>query len=94
MTVKEIITNYLKENGYDGLYDYMCGCTINGLGDCDNYCLSCVPAYLYELDRSLGVKCDGCQHQCSVETYGTVLARSNKIDCLALKRAPIGEINE
>jgi len=45
MTVKEIIYNFLKENNFDGLCNYDCGCDIDDLCACDNYNLSCEPAY-------------------------------------------------
>lgn len=34
MTCKEIITEYLKENGYDGLYDDHCCCELDDLMPC------------------------------------------------------------
>lgn len=36
MTVKEIVTKYLKENGYDGLYSDDCGCGIDDLMPCSD----------------------------------------------------------
>ena len=39
MTVKEIITKYLNDNGYDGLYneDEYCACAIDDLCDCPSF---------------------------------------------------------
>lgn len=34
MTVKEIVIEYLKENGYDGLCNNSCGCGIDDLFPC------------------------------------------------------------
>lgn len=49
--VKEILTAYLRANGYDGLcYDANgdeCGCGVNDLCPCCNP-LPCVPAYRVE----------------------------------------------
>ncbi|WP_461247687.1 hypothetical protein [Treponema sp. R6D11] len=54
MTVKEIITDYLKQNGYDGLHSHCrdnnlggCGCPIkgNGLFLCGETFENCEPAY-------------------------------------------------
>jgi len=45
MNVKEIIIEYLKDNGYDGLYCDDCGCIIDDLIPCDNDCSHCVPGY-------------------------------------------------
>ena len=54
MTVREILIDYLKANGYDGLCTDDCGCGIEGLGPCcDDYQLRCKPAYKWE--------CDGCK---------------------------------
>ncbi|MGA1846871.1 hypothetical protein [Deferribacter abyssi] len=38
MTVKDIVIKYLKENGYDGLFDEVleCGCRIGDLMPCYN----------------------------------------------------------
>jgi hypothetical protein len=37
MTVKEIVIDYLKSNGYDGLYSNDCGCVIDDLCPCSGY---------------------------------------------------------
>lgn len=42
MNVKEIIEKYLKENGYDGLYeDDYCGCGLENLAPCDSPGIHC-----------------------------------------------------
>ena len=47
ITVIEIISDYLKNNGYDGLYNEHdeCGCGINDLAPCCDNPLECEPAY-------------------------------------------------
>ena len=47
MNVKEIVQKYLQENGYDGLCDewHECGCQINDLMPCGEYCGDCIPGY-------------------------------------------------
>ena len=50
MNVKEIVAEYLKANGYDGLhvedhYD-VCGCRLDDLIPCDNCSGKCVAGYL------------------------------------------------
>ncbi len=43
MTIKEIVDQYLKANGYDGLVDFMGGCSCNlddGLMPCDLDCIA------------------------------------------------------
>ena len=48
MTIKEIIIDYLKKNGFDGLCSEGCACGFE-TGDlfyvCKNSPLSCTPAY-------------------------------------------------
>ena len=48
MTVKDIIKEYLINNGYDGLFssDTECACTIKDLNACDERCDDCEPGYL------------------------------------------------
>ena len=46
MKVKKIIINYLKKNGYEGLYDSNnCGCDIKDLADCEENFSGCSPGY-------------------------------------------------
>lgn len=45
MTVKEIVIEYLKANGFDGLCTENCGCGIDDLICCDGPCYLCEPAY-------------------------------------------------
>ncbi len=57
MTVKEIVIEYLKANGYDGLCREECGCGLNDLCPCDdNPYFDCEPAYHHEAtaDREEG----------------------------------------
>lgn len=57
MNVKEIITHYLLDRGYDGLCTDECGCGIDDLMPCDDSS-KCVPAFRW----TCGVcnKNDGC----------------------------------
>ena len=45
MTVKDILTDYLKKNGFDGLANTDCGCKVDDLASCCHDCLDCEPAY-------------------------------------------------
>lgn len=46
MTCKEIIKKYLTENNFNGLvHRGECGCEIDDISPCDEYCLMCEPAY-------------------------------------------------
>jgi len=44
VTVKEIVKQYLIDNGFDGLYSYDCGCKVGDLMPCDGVGISCGPA--------------------------------------------------
>ncbi len=49
MNIKEIVEKYLKDNGYDGLWnqDDECGCTFDDLFECAGNCdpNNCEPGY-------------------------------------------------
>lgn len=45
MTVFDIVVDYLKRHGYDGLCNEECGCPLEMLGPCDGIQESCQPAY-------------------------------------------------
>lgn len=48
MTVVEIIEEYLRGHGYDGLYadDAECGCRLGDLAPCESYVLTCMAGVL------------------------------------------------
>lgn len=51
MTVREIVEKYLRENGFDGLFDENdCACDIGGLFPCDEYFGECEPGYKTRCD--------------------------------------------
>lgn len=47
MNIKEIVEDYLKKNGFDGLYDAdeNCGCFIGELFTCGQPQEKCIPGY-------------------------------------------------
>jgi len=47
LDVKDIVLEYLKENGYDGLYnsDEECGCMADDLFLCEGCPAACLPGY-------------------------------------------------
>ncbi|NQU42715.1 hypothetical protein HQ520_05485 [bacterium] len=45
LTVLEIVSNYLSEHGYDGLYGDECGCDLSTLMDCSGPPRLCCPGY-------------------------------------------------
>jgi len=47
-TVKEIVSDWLKKNGYDGLYnDEECGCPLKNFMPCCGAVENCVAAYMH-----------------------------------------------
>ena len=63
MNVRQIISDYLKANGYDGLYNSIgCGCGINDMIPCQDCCIdNCEPAYHHE--------CKDCQDKDNCDMY-------------------------
>lgn len=65
MTVREIIADWLKSHGYDGLYwdsdsDEGCGCAIDDLAPCDNINLErCHAGYKCKVKDEDGNLVDG-----------------------------------
>lgn len=57
--VYEILIDYLKENGFDGLCGDGCGCGIDDFAPCDEDYSNCVPAYLHKKPD-----CDKCETKC------------------------------
>jgi len=58
MNVEDIISEYLKENGYDGLYnsDGPCGCAVGDLAPCCSLNMDCEPGH-----KRQGCSCgEGC----------------------------------
>jgi len=45
-TVRNIVEEWLKDNGYDGLYDDDCGCLIGDIAPCEpDGGFGCMPGY-------------------------------------------------
>ena len=59
MKVKEILGQWLKDNGYDGLYNEDCGCEIDDLAPC---CIDCIA----ECEAGYKVPCPG-PEDCSAD---------------------------
>jgi hypothetical protein len=47
MTCIDIIRQYLRDHGYDGLAGEDCGCAIDDLAPCDEGCNHCNPAFAF-----------------------------------------------
>lgn len=53
-TVNEIITAWLKENGFDGLAGSCCGCTLDDIMPCELcHPIRCVAAYKVKMPKHL-----------------------------------------
>jgi hypothetical protein len=50
MTVRNILEQWLREHGYDGLYTTDCGCKIGDLVPCGEDCTECMPGVLTSPD--------------------------------------------
>lgn len=75
MTVKEIVIEYLKANGFDGLCHVYCpelsgGCPLDDLGRCSGTTLECEAAHKMPC---LG---DKCPHPCHVHQSDCFAAMS------------------
>jgi hypothetical protein len=57
MKCKEIVVEYIKKNGFDGLFcsDVSCGCGLDDLAPCSCDMSGCEPAYAFKS------KCKGCE---------------------------------
>jgi len=74
MNVKELVEEYLLNNGYDGLCCDDCGCHLGDLMPCEGDIVGCQPAYKKPCncdDRCVDEKChmtttkyDLCYHYC------------------------------
>lgn len=66
MTVKEIVKEYLKVNGFTGLHSDGCGCTVDDLAPCGEIIDDCEAGYRREcaacelLEQGDGEGGDGC----------------------------------
>jgi hypothetical protein len=59
MTVKEILIEWLKTRGYDGLCYDDCGCGLNDFMPCQSSCELCKPAYEWQCSREERIEaCD------------------------------------
>jgi len=52
--VEEIVAAWLREHGYDGLYTIACGCFLDDLIPCGEYCGGCMPGMGYK-DEEEGI---------------------------------------
>ena len=60
MDVKQILSKWLTENGFQGLYnaDVRCGCDVDDLNPCGDCAMECKPAYKTKCNPNCESKCD------------------------------------
>jgi len=52
MNALQIVEEYLKANGFDGLWnDSECGCSVDDLAPCNESFSRCKPGHLIEVDE-------------------------------------------
>jgi hypothetical protein len=61
MTVKEILVEWLKEHGYDGLCTHGCGCVVDDLIPCVDGIETCEPGYRVPCSSCADCQLDGCE---------------------------------
>lgn len=71
--VVDIIADYLRHNGFDGLAGDNCGCSIEDIGACDTISCSCQPAY-----RHIKPDCENCEIECDAKGEGRDCFRTDK----------------
>ena len=61
-TIRQIVEEYLKANGYGGLYGHLCCCEVDGLMPCLNHLVGeCSAGYLVEYKDGKECPCgEGC----------------------------------
>jgi len=60
MDAKEIIKEWLKTRGFEGLAGDGCGCSLDDLMPCDQFSIECAPAYRRKCDKeNCDSDCDG-----------------------------------
>ena len=78
MNVREILTSWLKEHGYDGLCCDGCGCRIEDMAICNSCFDDCLPAYKIICDDE---DCATCEYleDCSGPEMGDFIMCSKKL---------------
>jgi hypothetical protein len=77
-TVKEIVFEYIKNNGYDGLCypDMRCGCTVEDDIPCGENFQDCIPGHK--------VHCNECNEQNNCDNYKE--CHSQHMWCIGVKK--------
>jgi len=72
-SVEEIIKDYLKDNGYSGLYyESECGCEIDNLALCEGYIGDCTPGYKVECGKCKKPNIGECPYCCNEFDFAIV----------------------
>ena len=82
MSIKDIVADYLKENGYGGLHsDHECGCFDNDLMPCGECTGDCEPAY------RIPAHCSTCEVGCDGRDEGNVWCLTSEEPTQEIKEA-------
>lgn len=65
MNAKEIVEDYLKRNGFDGLAGVECSCEIGDLMPCDEFGSECRPGYRIKCQPRTCAAGGGCEFHMS-----------------------------
>jgi len=76
--VRQIVTKYLKDNGFDGLYAEECGCQISDLFPCDGPCDDCKPGYKVPCDPKTCQAYGDCEWHIGPKQLHTYEEETNK----------------
>lgn len=63
-TVSDIMTDYLKANGFDGLVGDDCGCQLGDLFPCDCCSRNCLPARKFTWETMTEGQRENCEPDC------------------------------
>ena len=75
MNLREIVKNWLKENGYEGLAGDNCGCELDDLMPCEQPGIECQPGY-----KNICPGADKCDHseECPAPNTGIMCMSTKK----------------
>jgi len=86
MNIREIISKYLKDNGFDGLIDldYYCSCLLEDLMPCDcDHLAECFPAYKHKcegLEKCKSENCEGTFNEKGIVEEGCMSVEKQQLE--------------
>jgi hypothetical protein len=82
ITIKRIVEDYLKANGFDGLSREDCGCGIEDLFPCEDVPYDCHPAYRHKTDA------DGRCRDCPLSDDDCLFEGGGNVFCVQKRPEP------